>query len=105
MIGSILTHYGHLQRREWLVKYIKGLGYKEASHFLRNTGFFDYAILDRHILSILASHKKIKIPKTLTKKTYLSIENTMKTIAKQTQLSLGSLDLYLWYMSTGKILK
>jgi len=25
--------------REWLVKNIKGIGYKEASHFLRNIGF------------------------------------------------------------------
>jgi N-glycosylase/DNA lyase len=40
--------------REWLVKHIKGLSYKEASHFLRNIGFGDnIAILDRHILKNL----------------------------------------------------
>ena len=32
---------------------IKGLGYKEASHFLRNIGFPGYAILDKHILNSL----------------------------------------------------
>ncbi len=39
-------------RRDWLVKEkrIKGLGYKEASHYLRNIGFKGYAILDKHIL-------------------------------------------------------
>jgi N-glycosylase/DNA lyase len=37
--------------REWLVKNIDGYGYKEASHFLRNTGYgLELAILDRHIL-------------------------------------------------------
>ncbi|MEP6848226.1 MAG: DNA lyase, partial [Acidobacteriota bacterium] len=42
----------HHARRDWLVteKGIKGLGYKEASHFLRNIGFKGYAILDKHIL-------------------------------------------------------
>ena len=41
----------HLERRDWLVKEkrIKGLGYKESSHFLRNIGLKGYAILDKHI--------------------------------------------------------
>ena len=40
--------------RDWLAKTIKGLGYKEASHFLRNIGLGEsLAILDRHILKIL----------------------------------------------------
>ncbi|MEO7660140.1 MAG: hypothetical protein ABIV48_11050, partial [Pyrinomonadaceae bacterium] len=35
----------HFERRDWLVreKGIKGLGYKEASHYLRNIGFTGYA--------------------------------------------------------------
>jgi len=36
--------------RIWLVRNVRGLGWKEASHFLRNIGFRDLAILDRHIL-------------------------------------------------------
>jgi N-glycosylase/DNA lyase len=45
-----------LERRDWLVKEkrIKGLGYKEASHYLRNIGFKGYAILDKHILRSMA---------------------------------------------------
>ena len=40
--------------RKWLADTVKGLGYKEASHFLRNIGFGDQlAILDRHILKNL----------------------------------------------------
>jgi N-glycosylase/DNA lyase len=87
------------------VQNIKGLGYKEASHFLRNIGFDDYAIIDSHILDILKRYNLIKQPKTLTKKKYIEIENILQKIAKQTHLTLAELDLYLWYLETGKILK
>ena len=44
----------NLSARAWFVKNIKGIGLKEASHFLRNIGFGkDLAILDRHILKNL----------------------------------------------------
>ena len=91
--------------REWIVNNIKGLGYKEASHFLRNIGFDDFAIIDFHIVDILVKHDLIKRPKTLTKNKYLEIENVLRTIGKKTNLTLAELDLYLWYMETGKILK
>jgi len=91
--------------RKWLVKNIKGLGYKEASHFLRNIGFDDFAIIDFHIIDILVRHNLIKRPKSLTKKRYFEIENVLKGIAKKLNLSLAELDLYLWYIETGKILK
>lgn len=69
--------------REWLVENIKGLGYKESSHFLRNIGLGDdLAILDRHILKNLKLLKVInEVPKTITKKRYLKIENMMKNFA------------------------
>ena len=43
------------RKREWLVKHIKGLSYKEASHFLRNIrrDNNELAILDIHILKYL----------------------------------------------------
>mgnify|MGYP001424685869 CR=1 FL=1 len=91
--------------REQLVKNIKGIGLKEASHFLRNIGFRNYAILDFHIINILSKHKLIQKPKNLSKKTYLEIEEKLKNLAKEVNLSLGELDLYLWYLETGKILK
>ncbi|MEM2975891.1 MAG: N-glycosylase, partial [Candidatus Bathyarchaeia archaeon] len=91
--------------REWLVKNIKGIGYKEASHFLRNIGFTNLAIIDFHILNILTRHKLIKKPKTLTRKNYLEIEQTLKNIAEKLNLTLAELDLYLWYIETNKILK
>ncbi|MEM2342021.1 MAG: N-glycosylase/DNA lyase [Candidatus Bathyarchaeia archaeon] len=91
--------------REWLVRNIKGIGYKEASHFLRNIGFMNLAIIDFHIINILSRYRLIKRPKTLTRRRYLEIEGLLSEIAEKTSLSLGELDLYLWYMETGKVLK
>jgi len=84
---------------------VKGIGYKESSHFLRNVGFDDYAIIDFHIIDLLVKYQLIKRPKTITKNKYLEIEKILKKIAEKTNLTLAELDLYLWYMETGKILK
>jgi N-glycosylase/DNA lyase len=91
--------------REWIVKNIKGLGYKESSHFLRNIGYINYAIIDFHIIDLLVTHNLIEKPKTLTKSKYLEIEGLLKEIGSRLKLNLAELDLYLWYLETGKILK
>ncbi|MDD2678902.1 MAG: N-glycosylase/DNA lyase, partial [Candidatus Nanoarchaeia archaeon] len=63
------------EARDYLAENVLGIGYKEASHFLRNIGYFDLAILDRHILALLKEHDYLKgLPKTLTKKKYFEIE-------------------------------
>ena len=91
--------------RDWLVKNVKGIGYKEASHFLRNVGFENVAIIDFHIIDVLAKHGLIKKPKSLTRARYLEIENTLRGMAKKLGMNLAELDLYLWYTETGKVLK
>jgi N-glycosylase/DNA lyase len=91
--------------REWVVKNVKGLGFKEASHFLRNIGYKNLAIIDFHIVDILAENGLIKRPKNLSKKTYLEIEEVLRKLAGKLKLNLAELDLYLWYCETGKILK
>ncbi|MBN1622384.1 MAG: N-glycosylase/DNA lyase [Endomicrobiales bacterium] len=93
--------------REWLVENIKGLGYKEASHFLRNLGFGkDITILDRHILKNLKAFGVIKkIPKTITKNTYMEIEDKMRKFAHKIKVPLSHLDLIFWYNETGEIFK
>jgi N-glycosylase/DNA lyase len=93
------------QAREWLVKNVRGLGWKEASHFLRNIGFEDLAIIDFHILDLLVGEGLIKRPKNLTKRRYLEIESVLEGIAEKAGLTLAELDLYLWYLETGKVLK
>jgi N-glycosylase/DNA lyase len=91
--------------REWLVKNVKGIGYKEASHFFRNIGCTNFAIIDFHIIDVLTKHNIIEKPKVLTKRKYLEIEDVLRKIAGKSNLNLAELDLYLWYMETGKILK
>jgi N-glycosylase/DNA lyase len=92
--------------RDWLVTNIKGLGYKEASHYLRNVGYFNLAIIDRHILSNMKEHGLIENEKKgLTKKRYLEYEKILNQVAKELDMHLGKLDLYLWYRKTGKVLK
>ena len=95
----------HKNIRDLLVQNIKGLGMKEASHFLRNIGFKDFAIIDFHIIDVLTRYNLIKKPKTLTAKRYLEIEGVLKKLANKLKMSLGELDLYLWYLETGKVLK
>ena len=91
--------------RDWIVKNIKGLGYKEASHFLRNIGYKNYAIVDFHIVDLLARKNLINKPKVMSKKKYLKIEELLKNIAEKSGINLAELDLYLWFLETGKILK
>jgi N-glycosylase/DNA lyase len=91
--------------RDWVVKNIKGLGYKEASHFLRNIGYTEYAIIDFHIVDLLVKNYIVEKPRTMTKKKYLEIEKILKSIGNKLKLNMAELDLYLWYLETGKILK
>ena len=97
-----------LERRDWLVreKGIKGLGYKEASHYLRNIGFKGYAILDKHVLNCLAELKIIDDPKPPnTRSRYLMVEEKLKQLTEVTQIDFEEMDLVLWSMKTGVILK
>jgi N-glycosylase/DNA lyase len=91
--------------RDWIVRNIKGIGLKEASHFLRNIGYDDVAIIDFHIIDILVDYELIMRPKSLTPTTYRQIESTLESLARKAGISLAEIDLYLWYLETGKILK
>ena len=93
--------------REWLVKNVKGLGYKEASHFLRNIGYGDnLAILDTHILKNLKRFSVIKkIPSSMTKKRYLEIEDRMRRFSDIIKIPMSELDLLFWSKETGMIFK
>jgi N-glycosylase/DNA lyase len=95
-------------RRDWLAQEprIKGLGYKESSHFLRNIGFKGYGILDKHIMRSLAELGVIDSPKPpAIRSRYLGIEARMRAFATEAQIDFDELDLVLWSMKTGEILK
>ena len=92
--------------REFLVKNVKGYGYKESSHFLRNIGFRDLAILDRHILKNLYKNNVIsELPNTLTPKKYFEIETKFKDFSKKINISMDELDLLFWSLETGEVFK
>ncbi len=93
--------------RNWLVENVKGLGYKESSHFLRNIGKGgDLAILDRHILKNLKLLNVIdEIPKSLTAKRYLDIESKMREFSRFIGIPMSHLDLLLWYKEAGEVFK
>jgi len=94
------------QLREWLVKNVRGLGWKESSHFLRNIGKRDLAILDRHILkNLLRVGVLRRLPKTLTPRRYKQIEKKFHTFAQQIGIPMDELDLLFWSMETGEIFK
>ena len=101
----INSNIDEIKLREWVVKNFKGLGYKEASHFLRNIGYKNLAIIDFHIVDLLVKYDLIEKPKSMTKKKYLEIENVLKQIGRELNLDMAKLDLYLWYKETGKVLK
>lgn len=93
--------------REWLVDNIKGLGYKEASHFLRNIGLGkSLAILDVHIMRNMHQMGLIdeKISAT-SKKIYFDLEKKLKDFCLKTGIPLAHMDLLLWSKETGEIFK
>jgi len=92
--------------REFLVENVKGLSYKESSHFLRNIGYRDYAILDRHILKNLLKLKIVQeIPKNLSKKNYLEVEDKFRKFSDKIGIKMDELDLLFWSLETGRVFR
>jgi N-glycosylase/DNA lyase len=92
--------------RAWLTQNVPGLGWKEASHFLRNIGYRNLAILDRHILRNLQRHGVIRsIPKSLSPKLYAEIEARFQAFAAEVGIDMDALDLLFWSRETGEIRK
>ncbi len=107
-IRDELESRDHLERRDWLArdKGIKGLAYKEASHFIRNIGLRGYAILDKHVLNCLAELKVISDPRPpKSRDEYLRVEKELIRFADRLRIDFDEMDLLLWSMKTGEILK
>jgi N-glycosylase/DNA lyase len=92
--------------REYIVKNIKGLGYKEASHFLRNIGYRNLCIVDRHVVSLM---HELNVFETSampsTPKKYLEMEERIKKYAKKIRIDVDELDLALWSIKTGHVFR
>jgi N-glycosylase/DNA lyase len=93
--------------RELLIEQVRGLGFKEATHFLRNIGRNGgLAILDRHIIRNLKRYGVIQsFPKTLTRRRYLSIERRFIKFSERLGIPIDELDLLFWSLETGEIRK
>ena len=97
-----------VERRDWLAqeKQVKGLGYKESSHFLRNVGVKGHAILDKHVMRCLQEVGVVDSAKPpQTRRKYLEVEQELIRFAKDIRVDFDELDLVLWSMKTGEILK
>ena len=104
--AALSNGHSSTELRTWLVKNVRGLGWKEASHFLRNIGHRNLAILDRHILKNLRHHNVIgSLPKSLTQKRYLAIERKFLAFSEHVGISMDELDLLFWSRETGRVLK
>ncbi len=97
-----------IEKRGFLAKSegIKGIGFKEASHFLRNIGYSGYAILDKHIIKYLFELDLIDSNNVPTSESrYLEIEDILKKFSNDIGIHIDELDLLLWSEKTGEILK
>ncbi len=95
-----------MEKRLWLADNVKGLGMKESSHFLRNIGYRNLAILDRHILKHLVECRVYKeIPKVSSVARYLEVEKEFINFSKQIKIPMDELDLLFWSFETGQIIK
>jgi N-glycosylase/DNA lyase len=96
------------ERRDWLAqeKQIKGLGYKESSHFLRNVGVKGHAILDKHVMRCLAEMNIVDTARPpANRRKYLEVEQEFRRFAQHIGVDFDELDLVLWSIKTGEILK
>lgn len=103
---KIISFNDKNEMRDYFVKNVKGFGYKEASHFLRNIGFKGYAILDKHIINSLNEYGVLNTNnKPKNAKEYLEFEQKYIDFAKTIGIDMDELDLLLWSGKNGKILK
>lgn len=80
-----------------VVKEVKGINDKQASHFLAMLGFENYAILDTHVLKQLVECGVItEKRKYLSHRKYIAIEEKMKEFSKSIGIPFPHLDTLFW---------
>lgn len=108
-LKELLLSFGDdTERRDFLAlnREIRGIGYKEASHFLRNIGFSGYSILDKHVVKSLYELGVLESPKPPSgRNRYLKTEAALRKFSLENGFDPDELDLLLWSEKTGEILK
>jgi N-glycosylase/DNA lyase len=95
------------ETRDFLAKYISGIGLKEASHFLRNIGFSNsLAIVDTHIITFLEEVGAIheSKTKTVTPRAYIEMERKLQSICSNLGVGISLFDMAIWRYMRGKTL-
>lgn len=90
--------------REDLIEMTTGLGYKASSHFLRNMGDRELAIIDTHILKYrdYFMPKELRTLRPTSKKNYLLLEKYFNAWAdNQFSLRPAYLDWLIWCLESG----
>lgn len=96
----------HHERRLFIKTNFKGFGMKESSHFLRNIGFKNYCIIDKHVLNLMTEFSVLDSanpPKNVDD--YLTIEKKIINFAEENNYNIDELDLALWSFKTGKVMR
>lgn len=95
----VYSFHDVVKARTWFVKYVPGIGPKQASMFLRNTGVsYELAILDRHVLNYMSklgiySGTNLFIS-GLTQ--YRQHEAVLREHAQELDCPVGLLDWAIW---------
>lgn len=98
------TQTNSFMLRDYLILRVKGFGYKAASHFLRNLGIQNLAIIDTHVLKYRSSFmpKDKQYYEPSSPKRYLEIEKYFTEWAiKEFNLSPAHLDWFLCNFESG----
>ena len=103
-LNEAINH--HDNPRQLVEDMFKGIGWKEASHFLRNTGHTGYCILDKHIRRHCADLNILEdAERPTTHAEYTAKEQRIHRFCDKHELNVDILDLALWSYTTGEILK
>ena len=95
ILKVVKSDMSDVEKREWLVENVNGLGMKAASHFLRNLGNESFAIIDTHIIKFMNS------PKPRNKNEYLALEQKFIEKAKEMGITPAELDMSIWKEYSG----
>lgn len=90
--------YSFTDLRAILVAGVPGVGFKEASHFLRNVKYTDsIAVLDSHVLSFMNSFvSPVSTISSLTPRRYVQLESLLVQFAHRMGLCPAILDMAIW---------
>lgn len=92
--------------RRSVKKLFKGVGMKEASHFLRNIGHSGYCILDKHVRQVMCDIDVLNSTSYPSRPDeYEEAERRIQAFCDANGLDVDVFDLAVWSYKTGRIAK